>query len=82
MENIYFYVTDKEKILKTYKGKISTLKTYKSAILVIDMEKPTIHIMQSNPTIYRSAWSFYLVFHSNKFNNMYFRKGVWKPIGN
>lgn len=79
-DRIYFYVTDKEKILKTYIGKISTLKTYKSEILVINMEKPTIHIMQSNPTIYRSAWSFYLVFHSNKFNNMYFRKGIWKRI--
>jgi len=79
-DKIYFYVTDKEKILKTYIGTISTLKPYSSERLVINMEQPTIHIMKSNPTIYRSAWSFYLVFHSNKFNNMYFRKGTWKAI--
>lgn len=79
-DKIYFYVTDKDKILKTYKGTISTLTPYSSERLVINMEQPTIHIMKSNPTIYRSAWSFYLVFHSNKFNNMYFKKGTWKPI--
>lgn len=80
--NIYFYITDKEKILKTYKGKISTLKSYRSERLVIDMEQPTFHLLQSNPTVYRSAWNFYLVFYSNKFNNMYFKKGTWKSISN
>ena len=79
-DKIYFYITDKEKILKTYIGTISTLKSYSSERLVINMDEPKIHILRSNPTIYRSAWSFYLVFHSNKFNNMYFIKGTWKPI--
>jgi hypothetical protein len=40
------------------------------------MEQPTHHIMTSNPTTYRSAWSFYLVFYSPKFNNVYFKKGT------
>jgi hypothetical protein len=81
-DSLYFYVTDKERILKTYKGTIKTTdpSIYKSVRLSINMEQPTIHIMKTNPTIYRSAWSFYLVFHSDKFNNMYFRKGSWKPI--
>lgn len=79
-DKIHFFVTDKDKIVKTYKGTITTLTPYSSERLVINMEQPTIHIMKSNPTIYRSAWGFYLVFHSDKFNNMYFRKGTWKPI--
>ena len=79
-DKIYFYVTDKNKIVKTYIGTISTISPYGSERLVINMEQPTIHIMKTNPTIYRSAWSFYLVFHSDKFNNMYFKKGTWKPI--
>ena len=77
---IYFHVTDKEKILKTYRGTITTTKPYSSERLIIKMEQSTHHIMTSNPTTYRSAWSFYLVFYSPKFNNVYFKKGQWKAL--
>lgn len=81
-DSIYFHVTDKEKILKTYRGTITTTdpNQYTSERLIIKMEQPTHHIMTSNPTTYRSAWSFYLVFYSPKFNNVYFKKGQWKPL--
>lgn len=79
-DSIYFYVTNKEKIVKTYRGKITTTMPYRSERLILNMEKPTHHIMTSDPTTYRSAWSFYLVFYSPKFNNLYFKKGEWKPI--
>ena len=77
---IYFHVTDKEKILKTYRGTITTTKPFSSERLIIKMEQTTHHIMTSNPTTYRSAWSFYLVFYSPKFNNVYFKKGQWKAL--
>jgi hypothetical protein len=77
---LYFYVTDKEKILKTYHGTITTTKPYSSERLIINMEQPSHHIMTSNPTTYRSTWNFYLAFYSPKFNNVYFKKGNWKPI--
>jgi hypothetical protein len=80
-DNIYFYVTDQAKILKTYKGKITTTKPYNSERLVINMEPPGHHIMANNPTTYRDAWGFYLVFNSPKFSNVYFKKGRWKPKG-
>ena len=79
-DSIYFYVTEKEIINKTYKGKISTLAPYESARLVIKMEKPTHHVLTTNPTIYREVWDFFMVFNSPKFNNMYFRKGEWKQM--
>lgn len=81
-DSIYFYVTDKEKIVKTYCGTIKTTdpSQHISERLIINMEQPTHHIMTSNPTTYRSAWSFYLVFYSPKFNNIYFKKGQWKPL--
>lgn len=79
-DSIYFHVTDKEEILKTYRGIITTTKPYSSERLLISMEQPTHHIMTSNPTTCRSAWSFYLVFYSPKFNNVYFKKGKWKPL--
>lgn len=79
-DSIYFYVTDKQKILKTYRGTIKTSQPYRSERIIINMENQTHHIMSSNPTTYRSAWSFYLVFYSQKFNNVYFKKGKWEPI--
>ena len=79
-DSIFFYVTDKEKILKTYRGTITTTTQYRSARLKINMEQPTHHIMSSNPTTYRNTWSFYLVFYSPKFNNVFFKKGKWKRI--
>lgn len=81
-DSIYFYVTEKEKILKTYRGTIKTTSPnqHSSERLIINMEQPTHHIMTSNPTTYRSAWSFYLVFYSPKFNNVYFKRGKWKPL--
>ena len=78
-DSIFFYVTDKEKILKTFRGTIKTTTPYSSARLIIEMEQPTHHILTSNPTTYRSAWNFYLVFKSPKFYNVFFEKGKWKP---
>lgn len=81
-DSIFFYETDKERILKTYRGTIKTTdpRNYRSARLIIEMEQPTHHILTSNPTTYRSAWDFYLVFQSPKFHNIFFEKGKWKPI--
>lgn len=81
-DSIYFYEADKEKIVKTYWGTIKTTdpSQHISERLIINMEQPTHHIMTSNPTTYRSAWSFYLVFYSPKFYNIYFKKGQWKPL--
>ncbi|MEM6263089.1 MAG: hypothetical protein AAGI38_11320 [Bacteroidota bacterium] len=79
-DSIFFYVTKKDKVLKTYRGKISSTTPYSSARLIIEMEKPTHHILLSNPTTYRSTRDFYLVFKSPKFKNVFFKKGKWAPI--
>jgi len=81
-DSIYFYVINKDEILKTFKGIITTSQTYTSKVLVIHMTQPTIHILASNPTTYRNAWNFYLVFNSPKFGNMFFKKGKWEEIEN
>jgi len=79
-DSIYLYVMDKGRILETFGGTITSSKTYHSAVLAINMQQPTHHIMAGNPTIYRNTWSFYLVFDSPKFGNMFFKKGQWSPI--
>lgn len=78
-DSIFFYVTDEEEILKTFKGTIRTT-SHSSQRLIIQTTKPTHHILTSNPTTYRSSWNFYLVFNSPKFHNVFFKKGKWKPI--
>lgn len=77
-DSIYFYVTDKNKIIQTYKGKIATVKPGNSERLVLHMPQPTHHVVTTNPTIYRSAWDFTLVFDSPEFGNMFFTKGRWE----
>ena len=79
-DSIIFYVTDKQDVKRIYKGTISCEAPYTSARLAIHMESPTHHILSSHPTIYRGPRSFILVFHSPKFNNMYFRKNRWEPL--
>lgn len=79
-DSIYFYVTDKEKIISTYKGSITTNDNYISERLSVFMQMPTHHIMMSHPTTYRSTWSFILVFYFKEFNNVFFKKGKWKLI--
>ena len=80
--SIYFYVTEKDKIVRTYRGTITTTdpNQYASERLVIHMNMPKHHILTSNPTTYRSAWGFNLVFDSPEFNNVYFKKGSWESI--
>lgn len=79
-DSIYFYYTDEERVLQTFKGKVRTTAPYESQRLMIQMDQPGHHILSSDPTTYRSAWSFYLVFHSPEFSNVFFKKGKWKAI--
>lgn len=79
-DSIYFYRTNGEKIIQLYRGKITTTQQYQSQRLILEMDQPTHHILSENPTTYRSTWSYYLVFYSPKFNNVFFKKGKWKPI--
>ncbi len=81
-DSIFFYYTDREKILKTYKGIVKTTNeyNYSSARLIIEMNQPSHHILSDNPTTYRSAWDFYLVFESPHFYNVFFEKGTWKRL--
>jgi hypothetical protein len=79
-DTLYFYVTNKEKILKTYAYNISTTNSYESARLFLNSDTLAHHIIAKPPTTIRTAWNFNLVFHSAQYNNMYFKKGQWKPI--
>ena len=77
---IFFYITEKENIIKTIEGKVEFTEYSHSPHLKIELEEPKFHILQENPTLYREIWSFYYVFESEKYKNVFFTKGNWKPI--
>ncbi|KXX67459.1 hypothetical protein [Flammeovirga sp. SJP92] len=81
-DSIFFYITEGKTITKTYSGRIETTNTYSSERLVIKMDQPTHHVLASMPTTIRSSKSFYLVFKSSKYHNMFFRKGKWESTTN
>lgn len=78
-DDFIFYVTEREKVIKAYKGKVVFLPAYNCRI-VLDVDTPRHHIIVDNPTLYRKVWSFYYVFNSPKFGNVFFKKGDWKEI--
>jgi hypothetical protein len=77
---IFFYITENENIIKTIEGNITYTGYTNSPHIKIELDEPKFHILASNPTLYREIWSFYYVFESNKYGNMFFTKGNWKPI--
>ena len=77
---IEFYVTENEQIVKTYRGKVIFAGGRHS--LIIKMKDKDFHVTKKRPALYRLPWSFYYVFHSEKFNNMFFTKGKWKAVNN
>jgi len=79
-DSIYFYVVEKQEIVQVFKGTISAIKPTVSERLVLHMAQPTHHILSDNPTTYRTARGFYLVFNSPKFGNVFFTKGEWQPL--
>lgn len=76
---IFFYITEKEKIIKTIQGKVEIYEGYASPRLKITFDEP-FHIIDNNPTLYREVWSFYYVFYSDKYQNVFFKKGTWSSI--
>ena len=79
-DEILFHLTERAKILKTYKGKIHFLDQYKVPRIVLNFENSKHHIINENPTLFRKGKTFYYVFYSSKFGNVFFTKDKWKEI--
>ncbi|WP_303311823.1 hypothetical protein [Hymenobacter sp. BT730] len=75
-----FYQTEQEKILKVTRGTFSFLNGYRRPRIVLQVAEPRHHIIEDTPTLYRAIWSFYYVFHSPEFGNVFFTKAKWKPL--
>jgi hypothetical protein len=80
-----FYQTDNDEIIRSYKGKVEFLDNYYNEpriVLHMNSKGHRHHIIEDKPTLYRQVWTFYYVFNSPKFGNVFFTKGQWKPIDN
>jgi hypothetical protein len=74
-----FYITNKDKIVCTYTGDVSISDVYTQPRITIAIPEPGYHLIDSTPTLYRTHTSFYYVFKSPKFGNVFFTKGKWRP---
>lgn len=79
-DSIYFYETENATIVKTYRGTIAFHPSYNKPRLIINIDQPRHHIIEDYPTLIRQPWSFYYVFNSPKYGNVFFEKGNWEPI--
>jgi hypothetical protein len=77
-DSFIFYETEKDKIVRTYRGKIEYSEYDNTPKIRLVFNGQRHHIIADNPTLYRNTWSFYYVFHSEKFNNVFFKKGEWE----
>jgi hypothetical protein len=77
---LYLFITNKERVVKTIVRNIDINSLYINAHLDISPDESVHHILKDNPTLYRDTWSFYYVFESGKYGNMFFKKGSWEPI--
>ena len=75
---LYFYIYDDAGDLKkTIKKPIIFNTGYTSSQIDMQPKENDFHILKNNPTLYREVWSFYYVFESQKFGNMFFSKKKW-----
>jgi len=75
-----FYCTDKEKVLKTFTGYVDFVEGYSQTRIVIHVKEPRHHVIDSTPRLFRRLFSFYYVFYSPKYGNVFFVQGKWKNI--
>ncbi len=71
-DSIYFYVTNKDTVLKTFKCKLKYLSGPPDLWTI--QNDTTYHVIKNPPTLYRGHNKFYYVFHSDIYSNMFFRK--------
>ncbi|MFK7903534.1 MAG: hypothetical protein AB8B69_00340 [Chitinophagales bacterium] len=79
-DEFIFYQINEEKIVKVDTFKAEFIERNVSDRIRVKQRSGMHHIIEEEPTLYRNIWSFYYVFESPKFGNVFFTKGKWKPL--
>ncbi len=77
---LIFYKTNGSIILSADTAKVEFLEYFRNDRIRVLRDSSMHHIVEKEPSLYREVWSFYYVFKSPKFGNVFFRKGNWEPI--
>lgn len=77
---LIFHQTNGKQIIESDTLEIEFVENYLSDRIKIKSNSNRHHIVRNNPTLYRQTWSFHYAFYSEKFGNVFFKKGKWKPI--
>ena len=75
-----FHQTDQREIIKTDTANVEFLEQYLNHRIIIHPTTEMHHIVETKPTLYRQLRSFYYVFKSPQFGNVFFKKGIWQAI--
>ena len=79
-EFIFYRLNDHGKVVNQNKGKIEIIEGFASPrIRIIELVNED-RLIEEEPTLYREIWNFYYVFKTEKFGNMFFKKGKWKYL--
>lgn len=71
---IFYVLNDNSKIVKTFRYK---MQTNNGGIFYIHKPDSCYHVLEKQPTLYRNRFSYYYVFESYLYGNMFFRKKKW-----
>ena len=72
-DSIYFYLTKKDTVIRTFRKKIS----YSSGppdLWKVHSDTTTYHVIKYPPTLFRGQKKFYYVLKSDQYGNIFFRK--------
>ena len=79
-DGFILFQTDGERIVRKVQCSADFVEgRHASSRLIITPQKAIAPILGGNPALYRSIFSFYYVFQSPLYGNMFFKKGTWHP---
>ncbi|MFC6268335.1 hypothetical protein [Frigoriflavimonas asaccharolytica] len=81
-EFIFYNMNNDGIVIDSIKRKIIFVNGYSSPQLRIFSSDDKSLLIENEPTLYRKSWSFYYVFRSKKYGNMFFKKDNWKKLEN
>lgn len=79
-DELIFDQMDGRKIIKSDTAQVIFVEHYVSDRIRILKDPNMCHVIDKTPTLYRNIWSFYYVFETVKFGNVFFKKGKWRPL--
>ncbi len=79
-DSLFLYVTVHERVVKTIKTAFTYHLTNNNPKITLQTPTPQHHLFRKRPILIQEGNSFYYVFFSKKYGNIFFTKGEWEAI--